>query len=139
MPTAVVPPVWEIPQVIRARLGDQVGRQRAMFHEGHLLLVLHAPAAPAIIVPDRPDDFTRLRLDPPSFHEPRKHPRDQLVEPRHQRAHEIQARRIGGAHDQRIAARLGDHRGAERGIGLALPRRRRPRPRAGYGGQATTR
>ncbi|HUG93713.1 MAG TPA: hypothetical protein VML55_22980 [Planctomycetaceae bacterium] len=46
MPASVAPAVWEIPQVIRARLGDQVGRQRAMFHDGHLLLVLHAPPGP---------------------------------------------------------------------------------------------
>jgi hypothetical protein len=46
MAASVLPAVWEIPQVIRARLGDQAGRQRAMFHEGHLLLVLHAPPGP---------------------------------------------------------------------------------------------
>jgi len=40
---SVLPPLWEVPQEFRNRLGDQAGRQRAMFHEGHLLLVLHRP------------------------------------------------------------------------------------------------
>jgi hypothetical protein len=43
MPTTIIPATWQIPDTIRNRLGSQVGRQRAMFHEGHLLLVLHAP------------------------------------------------------------------------------------------------
>lgn len=34
---------WEVPELFRERLGDKPGRQRAMFHEGHLLLVLHQP------------------------------------------------------------------------------------------------
>ena len=38
-----VPASWEIPQIFRDRLGVTVGRQRAMFQEGHLLLVLHSP------------------------------------------------------------------------------------------------
>lgn len=37
----ILPPTWEIPAAIRERLGDKVGRQRAMAAEGHLLLVLH--------------------------------------------------------------------------------------------------
>jgi len=38
--------VWEVPEIFRERLGDKPGRQRAMFEEGHLLLVLHqAPKA----------------------------------------------------------------------------------------------
>ena len=40
------PESWALPQSIRSRLGSTVGRQRAMFEEGHLLLVLHAPAKP---------------------------------------------------------------------------------------------
>jgi hypothetical protein len=35
-----------VPDVFRRRLGDQPGRQRAMFEEGHLLLVLHASPSP---------------------------------------------------------------------------------------------
>ncbi len=43
---SILPGVWQVPQVFRDRLGERVGRQRAMFHEGHLLLVLHAPPGP---------------------------------------------------------------------------------------------
>ena len=43
---ALLPSVWQVPTQFVARLGDQVGRQRAMFAEGHLLLVLHAPPGP---------------------------------------------------------------------------------------------
>lgn len=39
----ILPPTWEIPPAIRDRLGDKVGRQRAMAADGHLLLVLHKP------------------------------------------------------------------------------------------------
>lgn len=39
----LVPESWDVPDVFRRRIGDRVGRQRAMFAEGHLLLVLHAP------------------------------------------------------------------------------------------------
>lgn len=38
---SVLPPHWEVPREFRGRLGEQAGRQRAMFGEGHLLLVLH--------------------------------------------------------------------------------------------------
>lgn len=44
--TSVLPAVWDVPQVFRDRLGNHAGRQRVMFHEGHLLLVLHAPPKP---------------------------------------------------------------------------------------------
>ncbi|WP_254512787.1 hypothetical protein [Anatilimnocola floriformis] len=45
MPIAknILPPTWDIPVAIRERLGDKVGRQRAMAADGHLLLVLHRP------------------------------------------------------------------------------------------------
>lgn len=50
MPTATVrsilPGAWNVPQRFRERLGDRAGRQRTMAHEGHLLLVLHAPPGP---------------------------------------------------------------------------------------------
>ena len=42
----LVPPDWSLPAELRERLGDQVGRQRAMVAEGHLLLALHAPPQP---------------------------------------------------------------------------------------------
>lgn len=36
-----LPPGWDLPEPIKARLGERAGRQRAMVAEGHLLLVLH--------------------------------------------------------------------------------------------------
>lgn len=39
----LIPETWDVPAVFRQRLGDRVGRQRAMSAEGHLLLVLHCP------------------------------------------------------------------------------------------------
>lgn len=57
--TAVAEPLlpagWGVPQVFRDRLGDDAGRQRLMQHEGHLLLVLHAP-------PRAGEPFRRGRL-----------------------------------------------------------------------------
>ncbi len=44
--TSILPAIWDIPQEFRDRLGSQAGRQRAMSHEGHLLLVLHGPPKP---------------------------------------------------------------------------------------------
>lgn len=41
----LIPTDWRVPDVLAARLGDGVGRQRAMAAEGHLLLVLHGPPA----------------------------------------------------------------------------------------------
>jgi hypothetical protein len=42
---SLIPANWDVPAVFRRRLGDRVGRQRAMVADGHLLLVLHrAPA-----------------------------------------------------------------------------------------------
>ncbi len=46
MLSTIIPATWQIPDQIRKRLGSSVGRQRTMFHDGHLLLVLHAPPAP---------------------------------------------------------------------------------------------
>jgi hypothetical protein len=43
MPKSPLPPAWELPPEIRTRLGEKLGRQRAMFSAGHLLLILHAP------------------------------------------------------------------------------------------------
>jgi len=43
----IIPPTWTIPDAIRVRLGQTTyGRQRAIFEEGHLLLVLHKPPGP---------------------------------------------------------------------------------------------
>ncbi|MEM6798269.1 MAG: CorA family divalent cation transporter [Planctomycetota bacterium] len=39
----LLPKAWGVPREFRDRLGDDVGRQRVMQSEGHLLLVLHAP------------------------------------------------------------------------------------------------
>jgi len=41
----IFPETWNLPPQIRERFGDVAGRQRAMFSEGHLLLVLHEPPA----------------------------------------------------------------------------------------------
>ena len=40
----ITPPGWNLPEPIRARLGQKtVGRQRIIFEDGHLLIVLHRP------------------------------------------------------------------------------------------------
>ena len=36
-----IPPGWDLPAALRARVGEGSGRQRAMLQDGHLLLVLH--------------------------------------------------------------------------------------------------
>jgi Mg2+ and Co2+ transporter CorA len=45
-PRSVLPPEWEVPEEFRARLGQTAGRQRAMYHQKHLLIILHDPASP---------------------------------------------------------------------------------------------
>lgn len=40
---SLIPASWDVPDEFRDRLGQRVGRQRAMIAEGHLLLILHAP------------------------------------------------------------------------------------------------
>ena len=47
----LLPLDWHVPELFAARLGDKVGRQRAMTADGHLLLVLHEP--PVAGVPER--------------------------------------------------------------------------------------
>lgn len=42
----LIPVSWEVPAIFRNRLGNQVGRQRAMVADGHLLLILHSPPEP---------------------------------------------------------------------------------------------
>ncbi|MFT5095169.1 MAG: hypothetical protein ACI93T_004016, partial [Porticoccaceae bacterium] len=42
----LIPTSWEVPAIFRNRLGNQVGRQRAMVADGHLLLILHSPPEP---------------------------------------------------------------------------------------------
>jgi len=44
--STLLPSDWTVPAIFRKRLGRSVGRQRAMFADGHLLLVLHAPPDP---------------------------------------------------------------------------------------------
>lgn len=44
---SILPATWKVPELFRARLGESVGRQRAMESQGHLLLVLHAPPEPS--------------------------------------------------------------------------------------------
>ncbi len=39
----LLPSMWDIPEYFHGRVGDRAGRQRAMVHEGHMLLVLHHP------------------------------------------------------------------------------------------------
>ena len=46
-----IPFDWQVPDLFTNRLGDTVGRQRAMTADGHLLLVLHEP--PVAGVPER--------------------------------------------------------------------------------------
>jgi len=46
MAESILPAAWQVPQPFRNRLGSTIGRQRAMFADGHLLLVLHAPPQP---------------------------------------------------------------------------------------------
>jgi hypothetical protein len=43
---ALLPAAWDVPEAFRRRLGEQAGKQRAMFVDGHLLVVLHAPPGP---------------------------------------------------------------------------------------------
>ena len=43
VPKSILPPTWDVPAEFRERLGEKVGRQRAMLADGHLLLVLHKP------------------------------------------------------------------------------------------------
>lgn len=44
-----LPDSWQIPAAIRGRVGREAGSQRAIFEEGHLLLILHEPPAPDMI------------------------------------------------------------------------------------------
>ncbi|MEW4453259.1 hypothetical protein AB1L30_11325 [Bremerella sp. JC817] len=40
---SILPMSWEVPEILRQRLGDGPGRQRVMEANGHLLLVVHRP------------------------------------------------------------------------------------------------
>lgn len=42
----MLPTTWNVPQEFRDRLGRSVGRQRTMFADGHLLLIMHSPPEP---------------------------------------------------------------------------------------------
>jgi hypothetical protein len=48
---SLLPGTWDVPEVFHDRLGESAGRQRTMFEDQHLLLILHAPPGP--------DDETR--------------------------------------------------------------------------------
>ena len=39
--SSLLPAAWQVPASIRNRLGREAGPQRAMYEEGHLLLILH--------------------------------------------------------------------------------------------------
>ena len=43
---SLIPATWDVPAEFKSRMGEKVGRQRAMQAEGQLLLVLHAPPKP---------------------------------------------------------------------------------------------
>lgn len=51
----LIPETWDVPEVFRRRLGDSVGRQRAMVADGHLLMILHEP-------PQADDEIRDARL-----------------------------------------------------------------------------
>jgi hypothetical protein len=53
--TSFVPKTWDLPDAIRKRLGNSVGRQRLMNEDGHLLLILHQ-------VPKTEDDELRTAV-----------------------------------------------------------------------------
>jgi Mg2+ and Co2+ transporter CorA len=44
---SLLPPAWSLPDAIAGRLGEGAGRQRAMHHDDHLLLVAHEPPRPS--------------------------------------------------------------------------------------------
>lgn len=44
--SSLLPATWNVPTEFIDRLGKQVGRQRTMGAEGHLLIILHAPPTP---------------------------------------------------------------------------------------------
>ncbi len=48
----LLPKIWQVPDTILERLGNNAGRQRIMDEEGHLLLILHA-------APEASDDAER--------------------------------------------------------------------------------
>ena len=43
---SLLPAGWQLPAIIRSRIGRDAGPQRAMFEDGHLLLILHEMPAP---------------------------------------------------------------------------------------------
>lgn len=50
-----IPKTWDLPESIRRRLGESVGKQRLMNEDGHMLLLLHQ-------VPRPEDDETRKAM-----------------------------------------------------------------------------
>lgn len=43
---SILPKLWTLPESIRSRLGREPGPQRAMFEDGHLLIILHQLPGP---------------------------------------------------------------------------------------------
>ena len=43
---SLLPSTWQVPDIFRERLGESPGRQRVMFMDGHLLVILHQPPGP---------------------------------------------------------------------------------------------
>ena len=50
-----IPKTWDLPEAIRKRLGESVGKQRLMNEDGHILLLLHQ-------VPRSEDDEVRAAV-----------------------------------------------------------------------------
>ena len=50
-----IPKTWDLPETIRKRLGESVGKQRMMNEDGHILLLLHQ-------VPKAEDDEVRAAM-----------------------------------------------------------------------------
>lgn len=43
---SLIPEDWQVPEVFRFRMGEEIGRQRTMHADGHLLIALHKVPAP---------------------------------------------------------------------------------------------
>lgn len=52
---SILPDSWPLPDIFHQRMGERVGRQRAMYHDKNLLLILHEVPEPG--VPERTGAF----------------------------------------------------------------------------------
>ncbi len=43
---SILPATWSVPERFKERLGESAGRQRAMAHDGHLLIIVHECPGP---------------------------------------------------------------------------------------------